>query len=261
MEEENHSFYENLESDATENDITTVNSEIDGIINDTNRLEFITKVKSAEETRSLDQTTIEFNFNSHYKIAPIEKFEINFGSDDLPRFSCANHKLNIAVRGAISIHRELTQILKDLNKTNAHIRRSIQLNYAFNLEKCKLRLENLTRWSSAYLMLLSVKKAYDKKMFNADNPCSVSLETVEIYIQILQPAYILSLQLQLNHSTIADVIPSVKQLINTYIQMELPETKRELCNYLVTALREKFYYELNSETYKVIGIFNLKFIN
>ena len=110
-------------------------------------------------------------------------------------------------------------------------------------------------------MLLSVKKAYDKNMFNADNPCSVSLETVEIYIQILQPAYILSLQLQLNHSTIADVIPSVKQLINTYIQMELPETKRELCNYLVTALREKFYYELNSETYKVIGIFNLKFIN
>ena len=131
----------------------------------------------------------------------------------------------------------------------------------FNLEKCKLRLENLTRWSPAYLMLLSVKKAYDKNMFNADNPCSVSLETVEIYIQILQPAYILSLQLQLNHSTIADVIPSVKQLINTYIQMELPETKRELCNYLVTALREKFYYELNSETYKVIGIFNLKFIN
>ena len=110
-------------------------------------------------------------------------------------------------------------------------------------------------------MLLSVKNAYDKNMFNADNPCSVSLETVEIYTQILQPAYILSLQLQLNHSTIADVIPSVKQLINTYIQMELPETKRELCNYLVTALREKFYYELNSETYKVIGIFNLKFIN
>ena len=91
----------------------------------------------------------------------------------------------------------------------------------FNLEKCKLRLENLTRWSPSYLMLLSVKKAYDKNMFNADNPCSVSLEKeVEIYIQILQPAYILLLQLQLNYSTIADVIPSVKQLINTYIQME-----------------------------------------
>jgi hypothetical protein len=104
-------------------------------------------------------------------------------------------------------------------------------------------------------MLLSVKKAYDKKMYDGENRCSVDLRTVEIYLQILQPAYILSLQLQLNHLTIADIIPSVKKLIQTYIQMDLPETKKQLCNYLATALREKFYYELNSDAYKVLFIF------
>jgi hypothetical protein len=61
-------------------------------------------------------------------------------------------------------------------------------------------------------MLLSVKKAYDKKMFDGNNRCSVDLKTVEVYLQILKPAYILCLQFQFNHSTIAHVIPSVKQL-------------------------------------------------
>jgi hypothetical protein len=69
-------------------------------------------------------------------------------------------------------------------------------------------------------MLLSVKKAYDRNMFNDENPCSVDLETIEVYLQIFQPTYILSQQFQLNHSSIADIIPSIKQLIHTYLQMD-----------------------------------------
>ena len=47
------------------------------------------------------------------------------GSDEIPRFSCANHKLNLSVCGAISIHEEFTETLKSLKKFNSHIRRSI----------------------------------------------------------------------------------------------------------------------------------------
>lgn len=90
---------------------------------------------------------------------PLENLVIKLGSDELPRFSCANHKLNFALRRAIRTYDEIVNITKLLNQSNAHIRRSIQINRMFRLEKCRLRLENLTRWSSAYLMLETVKKA------------------------------------------------------------------------------------------------------
>ena len=213
-EEQNTSLFEDLNNESIEKDANTVDIEINTINKDSNSLEYGTKVTLMDEARSLNDTIVDFNFGSHYQKMPHESFQINFGSDYLPRFSCANHKLNIAVRGA--------------------------------------RLENLTRWFSAYLMLLSVKKEYDRNMFNDENPCSVDLETIEIYLQILKPVYILSQQFQFNHSTIADVIPSIKQLIHTYLQMDLPDSKRSLCTFLITALREKFYYELNSDVYKVI---------
>ncbi len=142
-EEENVSIYDDLNNESVENDIETVDSEINTIINDVNSLKYVDQVKTFEQNRTLDERNIDFNLSSHYN-QKRNSFEINFGSDHLPRFSCANHKLNIAVRGAISIHQQLTNILKDLNKQNAHIRRSIQLNYAFKSEKCKLRLENFT---------------------------------------------------------------------------------------------------------------------
>jgi hypothetical protein len=69
-------------------------------------------------------------------------FKINFGTADFPLFNCFNHKLNLAPRAAISIHHDLTEIIKNLNKINALIRRSVQLNNAFKDQKCKLRLEN-----------------------------------------------------------------------------------------------------------------------
>jgi hypothetical protein len=122
---------------------------------------------------------------------PITDFKIKLGSSSLPLFNCANHKLNLATHAAISIHRPLVDLLKNLSKINSSIRRSVQLNKAYKENKCRVRLENFTCWSSSYLMLLSVKKAYDKGIFkNID--CSVSLEYVEKCLQILKPVYILS---------------------------------------------------------------------
>ena len=101
-------------------------------------------------------------------------------------------------------------------------------------------------------MLLSVKKAYDRGMFeNID--CPNSLEEVEMYLQILKPVYILSQQLQYNHSSIADVIPSLKQLMHNLNTIVVDENAQPLCGYLITNILEKFHHELNSSVYKVIN--------
>ena len=60
------------------------------------------------------------------------------------------------------------------------------------INKCELRLENVTRWSSSYLMLMSVYNASEKNMFDDKNLCPIKLDDLEIYLQILKPAYILS---------------------------------------------------------------------
>ena len=189
-------------------------------MNSIKELEIENKIKLVQSQIDIIDEAVNIDYKSMYKRTPIKNLGLTMGSDEIPRFCCANHKLNLSVRGAISIHEHLNETLKALNKSNSHIRRSIQLNNAFKDQKCKLRLENLTRWSSAYLMLLSVKKAYDKNMFNDQNPCPVDLDTVKTYLKILQPALILSTQFQYNHSSIVDVIPSVKQLIYRLQQMD-----------------------------------------
>ncbi|RNA38909.1 hypothetical protein BpHYR1_038624 [Brachionus plicatilis] len=99
---------------------------------------------------------------------PLSEKDVELGVNKVPRFSCACHKANLAVRHAISLHK-IGDDLKKLNLVNSHIRKSIQLNKTFNKSKARLRLENATRWSSAFLMLESVKRAYDKELFNEEN--------------------------------------------------------------------------------------------
>ncbi len=128
-EEEDHSYYDT--EDENDKDISNVNVEVESVLKSLNDIEFQNEITLTEEPRNFDDTHFEFNFDSQYERRPYETLKINFGSADLPRFSCANHKLNVAVRGAISIHHKFTQILKDLNKANSKIRRSVQLNHAF----------------------------------------------------------------------------------------------------------------------------------
>ena len=57
----------------------------------------------------------------------ISKLNINLGTDDLPRYQCADHKLDIAVKTAIKMHPELTKIIQILNKSNNHFKRVCKL--------------------------------------------------------------------------------------------------------------------------------------
>lgn len=88
------------------------------------------------------------------------------------------------------------------------IRKSYDLSRVFHDLKARLRLENTTRWGSAYISLLSIKRACKKKAIQLrDLP--VSLGVINTYIKILKPAYIFNLELQSQRATISYIIPSI----------------------------------------------------
>ena len=75
------------------------------------------------------------------------------------------------------------------------------------------------------MLLLSNKRAYDD-----DIVCPVSIQEIEICIQILMPAYWLTLVMQKNRSFITDIIPGILRLIHIWDKMELKDAKaKELC--------------------------------
>jgi len=83
--------------------------------------------KELEEDNSIIYTT-EQN-NSQYDISNgIEELELKIGENDISRFHCGNHKLNVALRQAFELHVEFREILEQLNKSNSYIRNRIKLN-------------------------------------------------------------------------------------------------------------------------------------
>ena len=87
-----------------------------------------------------------------------------------------------------------------------------------NIEKkARLRIEISTRfWSSSFLMIQSFHKAIIRKAFSVETPCPVSLEEIEIYLQILLPAYQFSLIMQKDSSSIDDVLPALTIMISKW---------------------------------------------
>ena len=128
----------------------------------------------------------------------------------------------------------LLDILTKLSKSNATIRNCIEKNKIFVNLKCRPKLNQKTRWSSAIILLLSNKRAYDKGAYDENIECPIHYETLETYIQILMPAYTFTLGLQKSRSSIADIIPGVLRLIHIWNKMEIndPEAK-ELCYVLI----------------------------
>ncbi len=101
-------------------------------------------------------------------------------------------------------------------------------------------------------MLESVKRAYDAKLFENDQIiCPVDLETIEVYLQILAPAYRVSVGFQRNLSTISEVIPSIATLLVVWRTLDVPPEPKRLCKLLVLTTNYKFKSELNSSVYKV----------
>ena len=77
-------------------------------------------------------------------------------------------------------------------------------------------------------------------------------------MQILKPAFSLSLQFQLTNSSIADTLPNILKLISTYKTMNVPEPALDLCKYIATQLSHKFDYELNrTQIYSAAAVLKL----
>ena len=91
------------------------NEEISQLINETNNISFANVINiSSRSNRSLEESLddqILFDESSEYDFNPraeqaregerFNDFSIKLGTNDCPRFSCACHKNNIAVRMAI----------------------------------------------------------------------------------------------------------------------------------------------------------------
>jgi hypothetical protein len=99
-------------------------------------------------------------------------------------------------------------------------------------------------------MLVSVKKAYEKKCFEAKR-CPIKMSTIDTYIQILKPAYEFSQLCQHSGSSIADVIPNLARMMYIWSKMNVSSSYTNLCKQLITSFKKKFNFELTSEIYQV----------
>ena len=77
-------------------------------------------------------------------------------------------------------HGTICDYIRLLNHCNASDKRTLNLNRVFREEKSRLRLENVTRWSSGYLMLESVKRALNKN--ESETECPVESDVIDTYL-------------------------------------------------------------------------------
>ena len=117
--------------------------------------------------------------------------------------------------------------MNKLYSANAHARRCTQLNKVFLEKKCRLRLNNEIRWSNSFLVLESVKKAYERNAFSDSDlilKFPVSLYVIDSYLKILKPSFILNANMQLSNSSIMETIAEVLHLLSEW------ETQSKNCN-------------------------------
>jgi len=227
-----------------------------------NGIAFQNKIEISNKTKTQNEFTDNFNDTDEYSFKsrdsePLKCFKINLGTAECPRFSCTCHKCNIAVRMAIKKCPSLTRVLAKLSKYAGAVKNFINLYKLHISKKARLRIENDTRWASSFLMLEAFQRANIRNAFPAEKPCPVPLKTIEMYMQILMPAFKFNLLMKRTTSTIADVVPNVIMMLSKWNRMEVGGNYRLLCDSLNNAFKHKFNYELNSPVYAVASLFNI----
>ena len=248
-ENENDSSIQSIKEFDNDNEIQEILEDIKplenlNIIND-NEIE---EIQNLDEHYDEDDNN-EYDLTSGHEL--IDQLHIVVGSNRYPRFSCANHKINIVIRKTIKLDAQLLKIVKKLTKFSSHTHQSVVDSQAFKIKKNRLRSENITRWSSTFLLLLSFYKAYEKNIFNEVHQCPVSRQQIEFYLILLLPLYKFTLYHQRNSANIGSVVPSVQSLILKYEKMAADRKKKQFCNNLIKNLKKKFDHELNSNLYAV----------
>lgn len=145
-------------------------------------------------------------------------FELNIGSSEVPRFNCACHVLNLVVGDAIGSHSDISDLIKQCNQVSVDVRRSVKESALFRTNRCMLRRENETRWSSTLLMLDSLIRANQRVQFEFENPeDQLDFDKIETYYQILRLVHLVSLNFQKLTSSIGEVIPGLFILLKIFI--------------------------------------------
>lgn len=72
--------------------------------------------------------------------APYEKLNIEIDNNSIKRFSCAAHKLNLAIRHAIELHPEFKALLANLGDFCSTMRNSKEFKEVINIIFCFTKL-------------------------------------------------------------------------------------------------------------------------
>ena len=252
IEEENAIFNYSVPS------FTQVDNELGEIVKDMQILNLETQLKGEilSDVNSESENGDKNEYLNLQDASPLKDLCLCIGSDSVPRFSCACHKSNLAVRKAIKSSKTFTKNLAKLTKFAAKIRSSNLKSKIFEQNHTRLRCENCTRWSSSFLMLFQFYKAYKNECFKGELTCPVSFETIEFYLQILWPAYKFTIGLQRTQSNISEVIPSLLFLFKTWDSLAQNKEFKPICEKLVFCFKQKFDFELNSGIYSVAALLN-----
>ena len=118
---------------------------------------------------------------------------------------------------------------------------------AFKEKKCRLQCENLTRWSSSFLMLESVKRAYEKGAFNGKvNKCAYENWNLSSNIST-SISSVVRFSKKFNFSCRNDVLMIIKR----WKKLDLLAIRMKLCQHLIACVKYEFHSEINSPTYQV----------
>ena len=237
--------------------------EVNEILSETfqNPVNYITSSRNIENVIELisDDDSDEYDLiNSNRKV--LNCLNLVIGSTNIPRYSCACHKANLAIRKAIKQSSYFSDLLSTLSRHASTIKKSIVLSNRHNKNKCKIHRQQFTRWSSSFMMLFSYLKSYKRCIFNDYNKCPVSEEEIEKYIQILLPMYIFTNDIQSKTSNISCIIPSLLSIIYANLdRMVLADANQsEFRDNLIYFIKQKFEYEMNSKVYLVAAILNVE---
>ena len=111
-----------------------VDIEIDDAMADATSIKYINRIPNKIFQHEQPEIVFDDDYGQYdlSKGATLETLNIEIGANQITRYSCGNHKLNLAVRHAIQLHEELTSILFNINKCNSHLRNTIKLNKVGN---------------------------------------------------------------------------------------------------------------------------------
>lgn len=149
-------------------DLDSIDSDLNALKTKLNGFQFNNRIFNRQTDATpynadpLPEEAFDYLYDKRISSAFRPTLEITLGTSQLPRFCCACHKMNLVVRKAIEENKQLLNIVKALSASNSYIRNNVSLARTFRDKQASLRIENLTRWSSTYLMLESVKRAYDR---------------------------------------------------------------------------------------------------